>query len=166
MAECVQNDFPGTTTAAGGDGGDATSSCPNAGEQAEVGRKRRMSRGTVKIHHSGRHGRKCGVPRGTVYKQVSWKLFACASRHSHGHRFARYSTARPPARWTDYNLCDFLIFNCSMLQEDYEAALCKSSVRKAAMRASGMACGPRSKGLSKKKIMVHQSRKFAPYIPY
>ena len=51
--------------------------------------------------------------------------------------------ARPP-RWTDYNLCDFLIFNCSMLQEDYEAALCKSSVRKAAMRASEMAWGPKS----------------------
>ena len=48
-----------------------TSCCPNVGEQAKVGRKLRMSRGTLKNDHSGRHGRKCGVPRGTVNKQDS-----------------------------------------------------------------------------------------------
>ena len=121
-----------------------TSSCPNAGEQAKVGRKRRMSRGTVKIHHSGRHGRKCGVPRGTVYKQVSWKLFACASRHSHGHRFARYSTAKFWSKFLFTSEDPFLNLNFSKLQEDYKAGLCKSSVRKAARRASEMAWGPRS----------------------
>ena len=124
-----------------------TSSCPNAGEQAEVGRKRRMSRGTVKIHHSGRHGRKCGVPRGTVYKQVSWKLFACASRHSHGHRFARYSTAKFWSKFLFTSGDPFLNLNFSRLQEVYETDLRKSSVRKAATRASKMVWGSRSKGL-------------------
>ena len=68
--------------------------------------------GEVKNDHSGRRGRKCGMPRGAANKQVSWELFACASRHNHGHRFASYSTGR----WTAYNFCDFLILNCSMPQ--------------------------------------------------
>ena len=53
-------------------------------------------------------------------------------------------SVRPPGHCTDNNLCDFLIFIFSKLQEDYEAGLCKSSVRKAATRASEMVWGPRS----------------------
>ena len=47
-------------------------------------------------------------------------------------------------RWTDNNLCHFLNLTFSRLQEDYEADLRKSSVRKAATRASKMVWGSRS----------------------
>ena len=77
------------TSATGRDFGhrSGTSSCLNAGEEAERVQKRRMSRGTDQMDQSGRHGRKCGVPRGIVNKQVAGTSCACAWRYKHGHRF-------------------------------------------------------------------------------
>ena len=68
----------------------ATSSCPNSGEQASnssilVG----LSRGRVKLDHSGQHGRNCAAPGSAVKKGDFCKLTNVCLEHSCGHKFDR-----------------------------------------------------------------------------